>query len=112
VLLDRVVKVPLEVAVPLGAVMALTCVGCLVFVLLRSRWAGRVVGALLIAAAAWWELSNAPVEGKVLVAVARGHGLRIADVIALQAGIIGLALLIGPRRPVQHRHRHRAAARP
>jgi hypothetical protein len=104
VLLDRVVKVPLGVALPLGAVVALTGVGCLVFVLARSRWAGRVAGALLIAAAAWWEMSNAPVEGKVLIAVARGHGLRMADVIAFQAGIIGLALVVGPRRPVQRRH--------
>lgn len=109
-LLDRIVKVPLDVAVPLGTVLALTCIGCLVFVLLRSRWVGRVVGTLLVAAAVWWELSNAPVEGKVLVAVARGHGLRIADVIALQAAIIGAALVIGPRRPV--RYQHSAAGRP
>ena len=108
-LLDRVVRVPLDVAVPLGAVLALTCVGCLVLVLVRSRWVGRVVGLLLVAAAVWWGLSNAPVEGKVLVAVARGHGLRIADVIALQAAIIGAALVVGPRRPV--RHQHSAASR-
>ena len=98
-LLDRIVKVPLDVAVPLAAVIVLTVLGCLVFVLVRSRWAGRLAGALLVAAAVWWELSNAPVEGEVLVAVARGHGVHVADVIALQAALVGLALLLGPRRP-------------
>ena len=98
-LLDRIVKVPLDVALPLGAVLCLTCLGCVVLVVVRSRPVGRRAGALLLVTALWWELSNAPVEGEVLVAVARGHGVHVADVIALQAALVGLALLLGPRRP-------------
>jgi hypothetical protein len=97
-LLDRAVKVPFDVALPLFVVLALTALACTSLVLFRSPWPGRVLGALVVASATWWELSNSPVEGKVLVAAGRGHGVRVADVIALQALLIGVALVVGPRR--------------
>lgn len=59
-----------------------------------SRSRTRVVVALaLLVAAATWVLVNGPVEGPVLLTITRNHGLTVADLPALAAGMVALVLL-------------------
>ena len=53
----------------------------------------RVAALALLVAATAWVLVNSPVEGPVLVEVTPNHGLTVADLPSLAAGLVALALL-------------------
>lgn len=52
---------------------------------------------MLLVLALVWILVNGPVEGPVLVDVTPGHGLTVADLPALAAGVVAV-VLAWPRR--------------
>lgn len=56
------------------------------------------MGLVLLVAAVIWLLVNGPVEGPVLVELTPDHGLTVADLPALAAGAVALALLVSSRR--------------
>ncbi len=61
-----------------------------------------VSGSALIAAAVVWALVNGPVEGPVLIAFGRGHGLTVADLPSVAAGLFGGWLITRRRRHPNH----------
>jgi hypothetical protein len=58
----------------------------------RTRWSLAAAGALL-AAGAYWARSNSTVEGGILLTITRAHGIVIADMLSVQAGLLALALI-------------------
>jgi hypothetical protein len=58
-----------------------------------------VVAAALVLAAVVWVLVNGPVEGPILLVVAPGHGLTVADLFSVAAVLLAVGIVYtGPRR--------------
>jgi len=72
------------------------------------RPAAWSVGLVVAAGIAWW-LVNGPVEGAVLLKVAPGHGLTVADLLVPPLVVVAvLALLRDRRRRATARSRERS----
>ncbi len=77
---------------------------------LLCRFDTRLWPAVLIGLCLVWPLVNKPLEGPVLLVLARGHGITVSDLISPAGAVFG-AVLLYRRRP-ESRRTQRAGRQP